>query len=634
MTALLTIAAGVFFAYAVYMATAAARLAARPGEFLDAGLAIPTWGYIFAATGVIVAGLGLHDHLLLVTAYGLQYSHVAVGLVLVALAGALIQKRVWLAARVTGLRTGGELLGEYFNSPTIRIYILFLIFLFSVPLAAYWLTGLGALLAGATDGALPASLVIWTAAFFLFLCSVIGGWRAVVYVVAAQGLLVFALLLFVGGFIGATFDSLALFSQGIATPDGVLWDRVPGVIQFTPGIGKQAPAGGLWPTAAIVSFAVALVGLALSPGFAFLGITTSTKNGFAFEQVWMTAGIAAGALLLVTPIIAAEMAAASPAAPGGDPNGLSRFIAVLGSVDRLAAVCFVLLIAASLQIGIMFFAASGASLVTIELVARYVLPGLTEPGHKLAARIALAAIYVTVVLAATFAPLSAAIFSSLALSLSAQMLPAFVGLGWLPWISRSGVITGLVLGTILVVFTEPFGLIVLEGLFLDLPWGRWPLTIHSAGWGLAANVAACLLVSLVTRAGPTRDHRQRLHDAFDRQDRVRAGSLATRRAVWSLALLWAFLALGPGAILGNTFFSQPIFAGEAVDLGLPSLLAWQIVFWLVGVLIVWWLAYRVALSTIAAAPGGRLLLNPPTNRLHQQRTPPWIARLLGRVVTR
>jgi hypothetical protein len=33
-----------------------------------------------------------------------------------------------------------------------------------------------------------------------------------------------------------------------------------------------------------------MMGLVLSPGFGFLGITTATRRGFAFEQVWMTAG--------------------------------------------------------------------------------------------------------------------------------------------------------------------------------------------------------------------------------------------------------------------------------------------------------------------------------------------------------
>lgn len=205
MTMLPMAAAGLFFAYAIYLAALSGRYSRRPGAFLDADLEIAPWAYMLAATGVLIAGLGLHDHLLLVAAYGLQYNHVAVGLVLVALTGALVQKRVWLASRITGLRTTGELMGEYYNSTAIRLYVLFLVFLFSVPFAAYWLSALGALIERASDGEAPSGAAIWVAGFFLFLHSVIGGWRGVVYVVAGQGLLVLTLLVFVGGFAGATF---------------------------------------------------------------------------------------------------------------------------------------------------------------------------------------------------------------------------------------------------------------------------------------------------------------------------------------------------------------------------------------------------------------------------------------------
>ncbi|WP_137389430.1 hypothetical protein [Rhodoligotrophos defluvii] len=625
MTTLLVTIAGFFFAYAIYIASLSARAAHRSEDYLDAGLAIPPWGYIFAGTGVVLAGLNLYDHLLLTAAYGLQYSHVAVGLILVALCGALVQKRVWLAARIMGQRTIGDLIGDYYGSVALRIYLLVILFLFAVPFSAYCLAEIGALVESVT--AVPASLTVWVVAFFLFLHAVIGGWRAVIYVAAGLALLVLALLLFTGGFVSLVFEPIAFTAQGIATTDGVLPDRIPGVMQFSAGIGKEAAAGGIWTTVAIVSFALGLIGIVLSPGFAFLGITTAAKRAFAFNQVWMVGGLAAGLLLLVAPTIAAEMNAS-------DPRGLAGLAARLASLDQLVAACFVMMLLGALQLGIVFFAASGANIVTIELIGRYVLPELSPAGRKLAARIALAAIFAAVALIATFTPLSAAIFSSLALNLSAQLLPAFLGLCWVSWISRSAVLAGLVIGTLLVVFTEPFGLIIFEALFVDLPWGRWPLTVHSAAWGLVFNVAICLLVALFTRGGEERAQRQRLHDEFSRCYRADFGGRAARGAKWSLTLIWAFLALGPGAILGNAFFSQPMFAGGDVALGMPSLLAWQLVFWLVGVLLVWWLAYHGRLSIIDLVPAKANLSRPPKNPLFEPLTPGWIARLLGRLAER
>lgn len=634
MTALLSTASAFLAAYAIYIAALCRHASGPPEDFLDGGRLLPSWAYIFAAAGIVVAALGFQDHWLLTATYGLQYSHVAVGLIVVALASVVVQKRLWLSARITGSRTIGDLMGDYFDSITIRLYLLAIAFLFSVPLVADLLAEAGSLVAIASNEALPANPVIWTAAFFLFLYSAIGGWRAVIYVVAAQSLLLLALVIFTGAFAGTTFESLAFTTRGIGVAEGLLADRIPGVIQFSAGIGKGSPQGGIWTTIAILSFSLSMIGVVLSPAFGLLGITTSTRKAFAFNQVWILGGLLAGLLLIVTPILAAEMA---PVSAAGALRGAADFAAIISRLlplDQLAAVGFLVLMLCASLIGIAFFAASGASIVTIDVIKRFILPDLTGRGQKLAARIALASIYLAAAMAASVAPGGAAIISSLALSLSAQLLPAFLGLCWLPWISRSAVLSGLILGSLAVLFTEPPGLILFEGLFVDLPWGRWPLTIHSAAWGLALNVGACLLVSIFTRGGAERDHRQRLHDVFSKDHRIDFGGPGARGAKWSLTLIWAFLALGPGAILGNSFFSQPIFAGTDVPLGVPSLLVWQVFFWSLGILIVWWLAYHSRMSVIAAEPRHRLTLKPAPDRLQQPITAPWIARLLGRVAER
>lgn len=624
MTPLLVTLGAVFFAYAIYLGALCLRHEDRASAFVDAGLSAPGWTAIFGGTGVVIAAFGLHDHLLLVSTYGLQASHVAVGLVLVALTGALVGKRVWLAARMTGSATAGELAGAYYGSVALRLVFLGVLFLFSVPLAASWLGELGDLVEAATSGGVPRDAAIWTTAFFLFLSSALGGWRATLYVVGAQGLVLLVLLVAGGGFAALSLDRLAFLAGGIGVPQGMLADRIPGVMQFGGGIGKAASVGGPWTAVAILSFAIGLTGIVLSPGFAFLGITTSTQRGFAFQQVWMTAGLAAGLLLLLGPVLAAELA----------EGGYAGLAGRLAALDPLFGVAFVLTVAASLQIGVSFFAASGAHVATIELVHRYLLPGLDPRGVRLAARITLGIVWLSVAAAASATPLAAAILATLALPLAAQLLPAHLGLCWLPWLSRSAVLTGFVIGGLIVVFTEPVGLIAFEGLFVDLPWGRWPLTVHSAAWGLVFNVGFCLLAAIFTRKGPERERRMRLHEAFAARHRIDFGGPAGRGAKWSLTLIWAFLALGPGAILGNAFFSQPVFAGTDVALGLPSLLVWQLFFWLVGVLLVWWLAYQTRLSVLGDEPIRRIdLADGPASALTLAR-PPWITRLLGRVTGR
>src|SRR5579871_6155398 len=98
MTALVLAALVFLFAVSIYLAVLSGRRLRRPGDFLDAGNGLPAWALMFAGAGVLVGGLGLQDHLLLTAMYGLQASHVALGLALAALCGAMTQKRLWIAA--------------------------------------------------------------------------------------------------------------------------------------------------------------------------------------------------------------------------------------------------------------------------------------------------------------------------------------------------------------------------------------------------------------------------------------------------------------------------------------------------------------------------------------------------------
>jgi solute:Na+ symporter, SSS family len=641
MTPLLLAILGLLGAYAIYLAALCSRRSPAPEHHLDAGRRLPGWAYAFAATGATLAVFEPFDHFRLLAAYGYQYNETVLGLILVALCATLFQKRIWLAARITARRTLGDLLGAYYASPAIRLYLLAVLFLFSVPLAGHFLGQAGDLLETASHGEIPRLLGIGGLAVFLFLSSAIGGWRAVVFVAAGLAVVGVLLMMLLAGVSARVFEVAATIHGGIPAAKGILTDSIPGVVQFTRGIGKEVPAGGIWTTTAGLSFAVAAAGMVMSPGFGFLGITTrgittrgitnQSGNSFALSQVWMTAGLAAGALLFLGPVFGAAMARMAVSAPAGSAAAFTVFIDRLGAFDLFAAACFVVMIAASLILALSFLAASGASIFTLEFVGPYLLPGLGGRGLRLAARLSLAGIYALAMLLSGFLPAETAAASSVALSLAAQLFPALLGLCWLPWISRSAVLCGLIAGTILVVFTEPPGLILFEGLFVPLPWGRWPLTIHSAAWGLFFNLGVCLIVALFTKSGEERAHRERLHGVFRRDHRLDLGGRAARGAKWSLPLLWTFLALGPGAILGNSFFSRPMLSGAQVSLGIPSLWIWQLVLWVPGVLIVWWLGYFSRMAVIDREVAREGELRPPPAALGRPAAPRWLELLVARL---
>ncbi|MGQ0564945.1 MAG: hypothetical protein ACT4OK_07715 [Gemmobacter sp.] len=613
MTALVLALLAFLAALGVYVA---ALVAARGdvGGFADGGARMPGWAMILGLGVVAVAGFDLPGHLALIARFGLQANHLALGLLLAALALLVVQKRLWLAARIAGHSSPGAALADHYGSVTLRLAMLTLAGLFALPFAATHLSGAGGMLAQVTGGAVPRGVAIWGLAFALCLPAVMGGWRATVLVIGTEALLLALLLAGAAGMAGALLPDPGFPAVALPVADGILANAIPGVAQYSAGIGKDVAPGGPFTTLAILSGAGALVGLLLSPGVLYLGMTARAGRGLAFGAVWVVAGLVTG-LLLLAPLLAGRTA-----------EGPLALITALAATEPLAGAGLTLALMLPALLAVSFFTVSGTLSVVREGVLPFALPGLPPHGQRLAARIALAVAFFLVASLATFSPLAAAVFGSLALPLSAQMLPALLGLAYLRWISRSAVITGLIFGTLAVFFTEPPGLILFEGLFLDLPWGRWPMTVHSAGWGLALNGTAVLLVSTFTRKGPERLHRDRLHDAFAAQDGARDGGRAARGAKWSLTLIWAFLAIGPGAILGNTFFSQPVFATGEAALGVPSLWVWQLLFWLAGVPLVWWLAYPGGLG-LTAQDG----LRPPAPDTPAGQPPGWIAAALARV---
>ena len=616
MTLPLVAALGLIAAYALYLAALTARAGA---DLVDGGADLPGWAAMFAGAAVMVAGVGLADHLALVARFGLQAAHPAMGLVLAAMAGLIVQKRLWIAARTAGLASPGEALGRYYGSVTLRIVILTLAILFALPWSAHLLSGAAQAVEAATGGAVSRAPAVWVLAFFLFLPAVIGGWRATIFFLAMQAVLLAMLIPALTALAENTLATPGFLDTGIPVAKGILRDLIPGVIQNSAGIGKETAQGGIFTAVGIVSTALVFTGVALSPGMLYLAQTTAPGRSKGFGAVWLVAGLGGGLMLLLVPFLAARLP--------GLPEALS-------AIEPLAALGFTLLLVTAGQLATGFFTTSGTLIVTRELILPFIVPALSPRGQRLAARIALALAFAALATLATFAPRFSAIFGGLALPFAVQLLPALIGLCFVRWISRAAVIAGLAFGLLLVTFTEPLGLILFEGLFLDLPWGRWPLTIHSAAWGLALNLAVVLLASIFTARGAERAHRDRLHDEFATRWALPQGRPNGRAAIWSLTLIWAFFAMGPGAILGNSFFSRPVFTEAEAALGLPSLWVWQILFWLVGIALVWWLAHRARLGQTSTDPLRRIDLPDPAQVPSPARAPDWIAAGLARVTQR
>ena len=66
---------------------------------------------------------------------------------------------------------------------------------------------------------------------------------------------------------------------------------------------------------------------------------------------------------------------------------------------------------------------------------------------------------------------------------------------------------------------------------------------------------------------------------------------------------WTFFAIGPGLIMGNQLFGKPINV-ESWSFGMPSIWVWKIVFWILGILLIWFMAIKMEMST---SPGKNII---------------------------
>ena len=130
------------------------------------------------------------------------------------------------------------------------------------------------------------------------------------------------------------------------------------------------------------------------------------------------------------------------------------------------------------------------------------------------------------------------------------------------------------------------------------PWGRWPWTIHSAGWGIMFNVAVCVVVSAMTQNEGAMQHRMKFHNFLREHASLPESKKGLVPVAWGITLIWLFFGIGPGAVIGNDIFGAPNAGYENWTFGIPSIWAWQILWWGLGVFMMWFLAYKMEMSTV------------------------------------
>lgn len=535
--------------------------------------------------------------------------------VLLALPGVLFFKRLWFVGQRLQLSSQGELLRSYYRSEFLVTFSAIVAVLFAVAFAGLQLRALSLLIQSLTDGAVSAEVAGVGLGLLLFGYVAVGGMRAVGYLGAVQTVLAAAALVGFAGFALIGVGGFGALNAGLAVlaadPAQAAQFMIAGVVQFT---GGAAPSG---TALASLSFAFALMGFQASPLAAKIVLSTRSARGFAAGQTWVMAGFFGGLLAVAM----ACLGAAALVQPGLSVAGL------LGSVSPwFAAWLFIGLLA-----GVQVMAGLGLLTAAEALVRQIYKPwfhgAMDRKATVTVTRVVIGLLVLLSVGMQALTPVTLSALGALALPLAFQLWTPLLGMTWLRWITPQAAVTGVGFGIAGVLLTEPFGFAVLSYLGLDLPWGRWPWTIHSAGWGMAANLAVLLLISAFTQRRGFGEEATEARRFLAATLRTTPRARALTSTAWAVMLAWGFLAIGPGLVFGNAAF---VGADGRWLVGMPSLWAWGVLFWALGLGLIWFLSYKMEM---ASPFDGDIPAYTPPPRLRRDQRSAEAARLRALLVT-
>ncbi len=616
-----------YWGYCIFFGFVGALQSRTASDYFIGGHRISFWVFVLAATATSFSGWTFMGHPGLIFRDGFQYAYASFYAITIPFTGVLFLKRQWMLGKRFGFVTPGEMLATYFRSDAIRILVVLVALVFSVPYLGLQLRASGFLFHVLTDGVLSINAGMWALSFVLVIYVAIGGLRAVAYVDVAQVIMLSIGIVSVGsialyhvGGLGDLSERIFALAQQdtTTTPAGYShYVAIPGVIQAV----KSGPSaqGGAWTGMMILTYMFALMGIQSAPAFSMWAFSNESARPFAVQQVWASSLIVGFLLIFFTACqgMAGHFLGADASfmqvrpdmvndvmsdqllgqdlmeTRGAQGNLVPQLIYLASDVAPwfagLLAVCA---LAAMQSTGAAYMATAGG-ILTRDVLKRFFMPEASDSQQMVAGRTIVVLIVVAALIVATTSSDALSLLGGLAVAYGFQMWPALIAVCWWPWLTRQGVTVGLLLGLIAVTLTESIG----SQLFPGLPWGRWPLTMHSAFWGLLFNLVPAILISAVTQN--TEDRRRRM--IFHNFLRSHAGLPQDKRSLipvaWIVTIAWFFFGVGPGAVIGNTIFGRPDDMSTWM-FGLPSIWVWQILFWALGVVMMAFLAYKMELSTM------------------------------------
>src|SRR6056297_1683891 len=247
-----------YWSYCIFWGIKGAMTAKTASDYFIAGRRISLWVFVLAATATSFSGWTFMGHPGLIYRDGFQYAYASFYTITIPFTGVMFLKRQWMLGKRFGYVTPGEMLSDYYQGDGIRILTVIVALLFSIPYLGVQLGASGFLFNVLTDGLIPTEVGMWVLSAVVLIYVASGGLRAVAYVDTMQCILLMAGIVITGIIAISVIGGWGALNEGFAgmatatTPDGDWVNKwsggeynsyfaIPGVIQFTAGLGKETP---------------------------------------------------------------------------------------------------------------------------------------------------------------------------------------------------------------------------------------------------------------------------------------------------------------------------------------------------------------------------------------------------------
>jgi Na+/proline symporter len=560
---------GLYIVYCFYWGLRGYFTERTSSGYTIGGRSIPMIAFLMAATAASFSGWTTIGHPGLIWRDGLAYAFASFYCLTIPLTGTFFAKRNWMLGKRYGFVTPGDMYAYYYNNEGVRWLVVITAFLYGVFYSAVQLMAAGALFHWVTGfptawGAIFLAAIVW---FYV----VTGGLRASTWVGVLQFVLLVLTIVIIGSYTLHSFGGWTELSTQIKGL-GPEFTKVPGVVKFT--VGETH-----WTGIMILTYMFALMGIQSSPAFTMWNFANKNPKPFPWQQTFMSTFIVGFAMFyfLTFQGLGGQILGQQGVLPIQQDSDLVPMLMSQYLPSFALGICFIGLIAAMHSTAAPYIGTCG-SIILRDVW--WLKVRKKKGGHG--EQIWVNRVFVTIV---TIIALIVGLTSKAALVMLGGLATAF---GFVMWIPQIGVLWGYRWPGIAAFFGILFAMLAV---FFTYQVWKYPVTIHCAAWGVGIGLLVAYLIRLMGAKDKqeTIERQRELRNWIDNAEAPNPRAKSWRKSMAFIVPIWMLFAIGPACVLSNNAFS---FAG------MPAVWSWQIVWWTLGIVMMWALCFKCELSKV------------------------------------